>query len=270
MDIDISTIRVPELFRKNPPAEKKVNKKINAIINNTVEPMTVLDDKTLVDGYATYIAYRRLEYRMVPVKFETINKKIHLVPKNEVIEDMGRENAKLHSIIREIKDNQPTEEDRFNERVKKRVGRTRPVMIKFNKPMTEEEEHTRELTQKLLGGSKLGNLYKRQNGRCYICGRVCTYPSQYGKKKRRDTNASIEHMIPRAFGGKDTADNIKMTCNHCNGLKGCSRYTHYLQISICRDLYDKGEITKEDFDYILGDCKEAYYEERRELDGEKN
>ena len=32
MDIDISTIRVPELFRKNPPAEKKIAKKIAAIL----------------------------------------------------------------------------------------------------------------------------------------------------------------------------------------------------------------------------------------------
>ena len=269
MDIDISTIKVPELFRKNPPAEKKVTKKINAIINNTIEPMTVLEDKTLVDGYATYVAYRRLECRMVPVKFESISKNIQLVPKNETIKDMIKENAKLHCIIKEIKDNQPTEEDKFNEKVKKRIGRTKPVMINFGEPLNEEEEHVREITQNLLGGSKLGNLYKRQNGRCYICGRVCTYPSQYGKKKRRDTNASIEHMIPRAFGGNDSPDNIKMTCTHCNGLKGCSRYTHYLQISICKDLLDQGKISQERFDYILGDCKELYYEERRELDGQK-
>lgn len=265
MDLDITAVKVPELFRRNQPAEKKINTKISSIINNNVEPLTLLDDRTLIDGYATYVAYRRLGFQTVPVRFETVSDRIPSLSLNEeTFNDMGKENARLHTILKDIEDNKPTEEDLFNEKVKQRIGRTRPVMINFKEPMDAEEKHVKELTQQLLGGSKLGNLYKKQNGRCYICGRVCTYPSQYGAKKKRNTNASIEHMIPRAFGGKDSLENTRMTCTHCNGLKGCSRYTHFLQILICKDLYEKGQISKERFDYILGDCKEIYYEERRE------
>ena len=55
--------------------------------------------------------------------------------------------------------------------------------------------------------------------------------SDYGYEFNEDGTGGYiikDKKIPFTF--QDKGDNIRMTCTHCNSLKGCNRYTHYLQI----------------------------------------
>ena len=51
------------------------------------------------------------------------------------------------------------------------------------------------------------NLLKQQGSRCAYCGKSIPY------------KASIDHIIPRKFGGKNLLVNIIMTCISCNSAK---------------------------------------------------
>ncbi|MBN2466975.1 MAG: HNH endonuclease [Deltaproteobacteria bacterium] len=53
------------------------------------------------------------------------------------------------------------------------------------------------------------NIYLRDNGTCQYCGRK--YPK---------SELSLDHVIPRTYGGKSTWDNIVCACCTCNRKKG--------------------------------------------------
>ena len=49
---------------------------------------------------------------------------------------------------------------------------------------------------------------KRDKYRCYICGRLLD-----------DKEVTLDHIIPKSRGGKDTFDNLATCCFECNNLK---------------------------------------------------
>lgn len=49
-------------------------------------------------------------------------------------------------------------------------------------------------------------IYKRDDGRCQYCGSI--------------HNLTIDHVLPRSRGGKDTWENMVAACLHCNINKG--------------------------------------------------
>lgn len=53
------------------------------------------------------------------------------------------------------------------------------------------------------------NILLRDRGRCQYCGRLCS-----GKE------ATIDHVVPRARGGKTVWKNVVLACKPCNGRKG--------------------------------------------------
>jgi len=53
------------------------------------------------------------------------------------------------------------------------------------------------------------NLFARDQNRCQYCGR--RYPT---------SELSLDHVIPRSQGGKNTWTNIVCACIHCNVRKG--------------------------------------------------
>lgn len=66
------------------------------------------------------------------------------------------------------------------------------------------------------------DLWDRQGGLCALCGE----PMPQGRfhvshasiwKKERPT---FDHIIPRAAGGPDRADNLQLAHSHCNKRKG--------------------------------------------------
>ena len=52
-------------------------------------------------------------------------------------------------------------------------------------------------------------IYKQANGCCQLCGRKITYEQ-----------ATLDHVIPLVMGGIDSVENLQLSCNQCNQLKG--------------------------------------------------
>ena len=65
-------------------------------------------------------------------------------------------------------------------------------------------------------------LYRRDNGRCHICGMLCLpddYEIRGGQKQCGDYYPSIDHVIPLARGGSHTWNNVKLAHRRCNSYK---------------------------------------------------
>lgn len=81
---------------------------------------------------------------------------------------------------------------------------------------------------KLSGGDwsiTLEELFKRDVGVCYICGRVCDwndYVINGDAFIAGDNYPSIEHVFPLSRGGSHTWGNVRLSCRRCNYLKGVS------------------------------------------------
>lgn len=54
------------------------------------------------------------------------------------------------------------------------------------------------------------NVYLRDNARCQYCGQKVSRPE-----------ATYDHVLPRAQGGKTTWENVVIACVPCNQRKGC-------------------------------------------------
>lgn len=66
-------------------------------------------------------------------------------------------------------------------------------------------------------------LYKRDGGRCYICGRVCDFNDWINPtaKNRYPGKAypEIDHVIPVSRGGEHSWANVRLACRKCNEEK---------------------------------------------------
>jgi len=51
------------------------------------------------------------------------------------------------------------------------------------------------------------NIIKRDGGRCQYCG-------------RKASQMTVDHVIPKILGGKDTWENLVAACQDCNNKKG--------------------------------------------------
>lgn len=69
----------------------------------------------------------------------------------------------------------------------------------------------------------LEKLFKRDSGRCYICGERCDWTdkiiNENGTHIAGNRYPSIDHVFPLSKGGTDTWDNIKLAHRICNSLK---------------------------------------------------
>lgn len=73
------------------------------------------------------------------------------------------------------------------------------------------------------GGISLRKLYKRDNGKCWLCGGECDY---LDFKRDAEGNfivgskyPSIDHVYPLSKGGAHRWDNVKLAHHYCNTLK---------------------------------------------------
>lgn len=69
----------------------------------------------------------------------------------------------------------------------------------------------------------LKKLYERDNGVCYICGKVCDWDDSEWKDGVFIVGRNyptIEHLKPLSKGGNHTWNNIKLACLSCNSKKG--------------------------------------------------
>lgn len=63
---------------------------------------------------------------------------------------------------------------------------------------------------------------EREKGRCFYCTnpvRVHRRATQKGKRPPRD-HATIDHIVPEAWGGETTSENCVCACNACNNERG--------------------------------------------------
>ena len=69
----------------------------------------------------------------------------------------------------------------------------------------------------------LHKLYKRDKGKCYLCGCLCDW-----EDKKIDANGhtivgnnypSIDHVTPLKLGGMHSWGNVRLACHRCNTLK---------------------------------------------------
>ena len=85
--------------------------------------------------------------------------------------------------------------------------------------------HNRQKDAKRRGykaNGTLTKLYRRDGGRCYICGCSCDFEDYQiidGAFVVGKTYPTVEHVIPICRGGDDGQDNIRLACHHCNTVK---------------------------------------------------
>lgn len=72
--------------------------------------------------------------------------------------------------------------------------------------------------------SPLMALAAKHGGRCWYCGCELTRPTG---DSRIGTAATREHLLPRARGGSNKAENIVAACRHCNITKQAKTVDEY-------------------------------------------
>jgi 5-methylcytosine-specific restriction endonuclease McrA len=56
-------------------------------------------------------------------------------------------------------------------------------------------------------------MYKQQKGLCWICGeKMAISPGAYNSPKF----ATFDHLVPKAHGGKNAQENLKLAHRKCN------------------------------------------------------
>lgn len=66
---------------------------------------------------------------------------------------------------------------------------------------------------------KYARIYREQNGRCFYCGdEMLPHGASIGPSDPK--LRTIDHVIPRFFGGKSEQENIVYACQECNIKKG--------------------------------------------------
>jgi len=66
------------------------------------------------------------------------------------------------------------------------------------------------------------SIWIKQEGHCFYCRVQLHYPRNRSNKVhiQREDLATIDHHIPKFFGGARTKENLVYACNKCNAAKG--------------------------------------------------
>lgn len=71
-------------------------------------------------------------------------------------------------------------------------------------------------------------LYLAQKGRCCFCDVKMYACSALPHPANR--LATFEHVHPRSLGGKDTLNNLMISCYRCNKIRGCLDYDLFASV----------------------------------------
>lgn len=76
----------------------------------------------------------------------------------------------------------------------------------------------------------VNRLFKRDKGKCWICGGKCDFNdiaiSAKGNEYPGDNYPEIEHVIPISRGGLHSWDNVRLAHHKCNAQKGANLYPY--------------------------------------------
>jgi 5-methylcytosine-specific restriction endonuclease McrA len=78
----------------------------------------------------------------------------------------------------------------------------------------------------------LEGLFRRDNGRCYICGLDCSWDDYTIKEGVKITGyyyPSIEHVVPLSKGGLHSWDNVRLAHRKCNNAKRNALLSDFLK-----------------------------------------
>lgn len=68
---------------------------------------------------------------------------------------------------------------------------------------------------------------KKFKGKCHYCKRMVRVKHV---KKDDPLRATLDHVIPRSKGGKDSRKNLVLSCYQCNQAKGHLRAEEFLRL----------------------------------------
>jgi 5-methylcytosine-specific restriction endonuclease McrA len=69
----------------------------------------------------------------------------------------------------------------------------------------------------------LQEVYRKNNGICYLCGEKCDFEDiqiKNGRKICGGNYPSIDHVIPLGAGGAHSWENVRLAHMRCNSIKG--------------------------------------------------
>ena len=91
------------------------------------------------------------------------------------------------------------------------------------KALNKAHDHRILRAPRIDGGITLAKLFKRDNGKCWLCGEPCDYGDynvdENGYFITGGKYPSIDHVYPLARGGSHTWENVRLAHHYCNTLK---------------------------------------------------
>lgn len=99
----------------------------------------------------------------------------------------------------------------------------------YKRQANSDKEHLRRIRIKSKPHDtiSLELLYKRDNGKCWICNRLCDWNDKYIKNGAQVTgqnHPSIDHVVALSIGGTHTWDNVRLAHMKCNTDKSNKIY----------------------------------------------
>jgi 5-methylcytosine-specific restriction endonuclease McrA len=63
-------------------------------------------------------------------------------------------------------------------------------------------------------------IYERDGGVCLLCGKLVKPGTAFFNLRSDYHKPAIDHIVPRARGGQNDPDNLRLLCWSCNSQKG--------------------------------------------------
>lgn len=63
-------------------------------------------------------------------------------------------------------------------------------------------------------------IFNRDNGRCKLCNSRVKFGGLNVSPYETISSGAVDHVIPRARGGRNDPNNLQLTCRTCNSRKG--------------------------------------------------
>lgn len=79
-------------------------------------------------------------------------------------------------------------------------------------------------------------IWLRDNWTCKYCGKKVAYT-----KQNKHNMATVDHIKPRAIGGKNNLENLVTACIQCNSRKGIGEFRPYIKDGVLYGLKSKNE-----------------------------
>lgn len=202
MDISLDEIIVMKRYKENPPSEKTLNKKRKYYAEHNSLDWIVLDKNYLLcDGFASYLVAKENHIDVVRCAIADFAFNGYVGTFKRIAQILQNKNDEQEfTYEQELTDVMEKKSERNLEKAKVQYG-----------DQTQLKWDGGEFSTK-----KRYALYLRSGGICPVCGNEMTFKV----KEAPDRNKfSIDHIIPRHLGGRNSSENLMGMCARCNNIK---------------------------------------------------